>query len=49
MEKMDFEGVLGRGNVGEVDEMGILMLVCYKGVEGVNEWILRGGWGGLIE
>jgi hypothetical protein len=29
--------------------LGVLMLVCYKGVDGVNEWILAKGGKDLLE
>ncbi len=30
----------GEGDLGEADELKLLMLVCYKGVDGVIEWIV---------
>lgn len=47
--KMDFGELMEKGTLGEVDELGLLMLVCYKGVDGVNEWIVRKGGNALIE
>ena len=47
--KMDFGELMEKGTLGEVDELGLLMLVCYKGVDGVNEWIVRRGGSALIE
>jgi hypothetical protein len=37
---------MAKGDLNEVDELGVLMLVCYKGVDGVNEWIV--GKGGTV-
>ena len=49
VERMEFSEVLERAKVGEVDDMGMLMLVTYKGVDGVNEWIVRKGNAELLE
>lgn len=47
--KMDFGELMEKGTLDDVDELGLLMLVCYKGVDGVNEWIVRKGGNALIE
>jgi hypothetical protein len=46
LHKMDFTELMAKGDLNEVDELGVLMLVCYKGVDGVNEWIV--GKGGTV-
>jgi hypothetical protein len=46
---MDFEEVLSTANLSEVDELCLLMMVTYKGIDGVNEWISRTGHASLIE
>lgn len=47
--RMDLEEILSNANVSDVDDLGMLMLVTYKGVDGVNDWITRTGNAGLIE
>jgi hypothetical protein len=49
LDKMGFGELMEKGTLDEVDELGLLMLVCYKGVDGVNEWIVRKGGNALIE
>lgn len=49
VEKMDLADLIKEGNVDDLDEIAWLMLVTYKGVDGVNEWILRKGGSTLIE
>ena len=47
--RMDFRELMEKGDLTEVDELGVLMLVCYKGVDGVNEWIVAKGGKDLLE
>jgi Fungal Zn(2)-Cys(6) binuclear cluster domain len=49
LHKMDFGELMEKGDLSEVDELGVLMLVCYKGVDGVNEWIVKKGGTALLE
>ena len=49
IEKMDLADLIKEGNVDDLDEIAWLMLVTYKGVDGVNEWILSKGGSTLIE
>jgi hypothetical protein len=49
LHKMDFAELMAKGDLSEVDELGVLMLVCYKGVDDVNEWIVRKGGTVLLE
>lgn len=52
VQRMEFGEVLDVGSEARIEDLeglGVLLLVTYKGVEGVNEWILRGGGGKLIE
>ncbi|KAE9375228.1 hypothetical protein N431DRAFT_369461 [Stipitochalara longipes BDJ] len=49
LHQMDFTELMAKGDLSEVDELGVLMLVCYKGVDGVNEWIVRKGGTSLLE
>jgi hypothetical protein len=46
---MDFTELMEKGDLSEVDELGLLMLICYKGVDGVNEWIVSKGGTTLLE
>lgn len=45
---MDFTEVLAQARPDDVGDLGMLMLVTYKGVERVNEWIMETGNGALI-
>lgn len=47
--RMDFAEALSTATLDDVDELGLLMLVTYKGLDGVNEWIARTGSSALIE
>jgi hypothetical protein len=47
--KMDFTEVLSTAALDDVDELGLLMLVTYKGLDGVNEWVAGTGCTALIE
>ncbi|PMD44827.1 hypothetical protein L207DRAFT_551804 [Hyaloscypha variabilis F] len=49
LHQMDFTELMEKGDLSEVDELGLLMLVCYKGVDGVNEWIVSKGGTALLE
>jgi len=49
LHRMDFTELIAKGDLSEVDELGVLMLVCYKGVDGVNEWIVNKGGSSLLE
>ena len=49
VNRMDFQELMEKGDLTEVDELGLLMLVCYKGVDGVNEWIVAKGGKDLLE
>ena len=49
LSHMDFTELMAKGDLNEVDELGVLMLVCYKGVDGVNEWIVSKGGSALLE
>lgn len=52
VQEMEFGEILegeGKAEMKDLDGLGLLLLVTYKGVEGVNEWILRGDGGELIE
>ncbi len=46
---MNFEEIMNKGTVDDLDDLAWLMLVTYKGVDGVNEWILSKGCSNLIE
>jgi hypothetical protein len=46
---MDFTEVLSTAAVDDIEELGVLMLVTYKGLDGVNEWIARTGTNALLE
>ncbi|CZR53408.1 uncharacterized protein PAC_03286 [Phialocephala subalpina] len=48
VQQMELGEVLGKARLEDVDELGLLMLVTYKGVDGVNEWIVRMGSRALI-
>ncbi|KAH8687729.1 hypothetical protein BGZ60DRAFT_364148 [Tricladium varicosporioides] len=45
---MDFTEVLAQAQRDDVGDVGMLMLVTYKGLERVNEWIMKTGNGVLI-
>jgi hypothetical protein len=45
---MDFTEAMETATVDDVDDLGLLMMVCYNGVDGVNEWIARTGSVALI-
>ena len=47
--RMDFTEALSTATLDDVDDLGLLMLVTYKGLDGVNEWITRTGSTALIE
>lgn len=47
--RMDFTETLSTATVDDVDELGLLMLVTYKGLDGVNEWIARMGSTALVD
>ena len=47
--RMDLEEILLNATLDDLDDMGMLILVTYKGVDGVNEWIMRTGSTALIE
>jgi hypothetical protein len=49
LHKMDFRELMEKGDLSEIDELGVLMLVCYKGIDGVNEWIVTKGGTDLLE
>lgn len=49
VHRMDLEEVLSSATPDDMDDLGLLMLVTYKGIEGVNEWIMRAGGTALIE
>jgi len=46
--RMDFTETLSTATLDDVDELGLLMLVTYKGLDEVNEWIARTGSTALI-
>lgn len=48
VQKMELGEVLEKARLEDVDDLGLLMLVTYKGLDGVNEWIVRMGSGALI-
>lgn len=39
--RMDFDEMMESASIEDLDELALLMLVTYKGVDGVNEWILK--------
>jgi hypothetical protein len=41
--RTDFTEALSTATLDDVDELGLLVLVTYKGLDGVNEWITRTG------
>jgi hypothetical protein len=47
--RMDFADVLSTAKLNDVDDLGVLMLVTYRGVDGVNKWIVKTGSSHLIE
>ena len=47
--QMCLEEILSNATLEDLDDMGMLMMVTYKGVDGVNEWIMRTGSTALIE
>jgi hypothetical protein len=47
--RMDFTETLSTATLDDVDELGLLMLVTYVGLDGANEWIVRTGSLALIE
>ncbi|KAH7351276.1 hypothetical protein BKA65DRAFT_255353 [Rhexocercosporidium sp. MPI-PUGE-AT-0058] len=49
VEKMNFDELLEKGTVDDLDEVAWLMLVTYKGVDGANEWIISKGGLTLID
>lgn len=49
VQRMDLDGALENARLEDVDDLALLMLVTYKGVDGVNEWIVRMGSRSLIE
>ena len=49
VNRMDFRELMEKGDLSDVDQLGVLMLVCYKGVDGVNEWIVAKGGKDLLE
>lgn len=49
VRRMDFGEVMESARIEDLDELALLMLVTYKGVDGVNEWILKKGNSKLIE
>ena len=49
IQKMEFTQVMETAGVADIDDLGVLMLVTYKGVDGVNDWILKSGSTALID
>ncbi|KUJ17965.1 uncharacterized protein LY89DRAFT_668169 [Mollisia scopiformis] len=49
VQRMELDEILGKARLEDVDELGLLMLVTYKGVDGVNEWIVQMGSKSLID
>jgi hypothetical protein len=49
VHQMDLEELLSNATLDNLDDMGMLMMVTCKGVDGVNEWIMRTGSTALIE
>jgi hypothetical protein len=47
--RMNLDEILSSATIDDMDDMGMLMLTTYKGVDGVNEWIMRSGCTALIE
>ena len=45
---MDFTETFATGTPEDVDGLGILLLVTFNGVNGVNEWIAKTGSTALI-
>ena len=45
---MDFTETFATGTLEDVDDLGILLLVTFNGVNGVNEWIAKTGSTALI-
>jgi hypothetical protein len=47
--RMDLREVLEKARLDDVDDLGLLMLVTYKGLDGVNDWIVRMGSESLLD
>jgi hypothetical protein len=44
VNRMDFGELLERGRSDDVDEMGLLMMATYLGLDRVREWSARSGF-----
>ncbi|KAE8449818.1 hypothetical protein EG329_007295 [Mollisiaceae sp. DMI_Dod_QoI] len=48
VQRMELNELLQKARLEDVDELGLLMLVTYNGIDGVNEWIMRLGSKALL-